>query len=334
MQDNVRLFGIGSLGWMIVENDIPTDEIIPFVMRPEHGHLLADYLAAMGPAAVEKLKPSHVRHLIISRQYDNSFNAVLILHGLVAKDDKAASAIFTADERIALLGVPDDYSSGRNVLVNLGLLPTMSNVPPLSSGRETAWLISLLALIFKEWDAAAQTDPRVINLSQERRTIVLLARTLLFVHITRRVLRQVYGAEVSAVFMTIVEGESVKGAVEWFDHAADKLAASNSPTPIDFMLFHEVMDLNGLAPQTEEAFEHDREWMDMGAEWLNHERVILQQYLRFIFRWIGVTPPEIRSAIDDDITAFIRDAYVRYGDNGGFTQNEMLPFEDWIGIDA
>jgi hypothetical protein len=41
MEENVRRFGVGSLAWLIREQKIPGGEIVQFVARPEHAHLLA-----------------------------------------------------------------------------------------------------------------------------------------------------------------------------------------------------------------------------------------------------------------------------------------------------
>ncbi len=335
MENNVRHFGVGSLAWMIKEHDVPTDEFFPYVMRPEHGHLLADLLEALGPTAVENMKPQLVRHLILSRRYNNTSNAVLMLHGLAAKGDKATGAIFTTEECAALLGVPDDYSAGRKILVNLGLLPGNSNARPFNSALDKESLVGLMAFVHKDRDALAKTDPRLEHLPEEHRTVALVALSMLRIHLTCRFLRQIYGSEMSAAYLAIHSRDSVKQTLEMFNQVADNLAVIYPPPPIDFMLFDQVMKLGGLAPETDEDFEYERKWMDMGAEWLNHERVELQADLRLSLRWKSDDAPlEIRSVADEEITNFINKTYMRKGAQAGIAERAMAYYEDWIGTDA
>ena len=104
-------------------------------MRPEHRHLVPDYFEAIGKEAVLRRRKNYVRHLILAGQYKTD-NAVLILHGLAAKGDKAAAALFTGEEYAALLAVPNNYNAGRGVLVALGLLPDISSARPFKQISE------------------------------------------------------------------------------------------------------------------------------------------------------------------------------------------------------
>lgn len=335
MENDVRHTGVGSLAWMIQEYDVPTDEIVPYVMRPEHGHLLGDFLETLEPTAVETIRPQLVRHLILSRRYDNSGNAVLILHGLAAKADKATGAIFTAEERATLLGVPDDYSAGRKILVNLGLLPGPSNVRPFNPALDKESLVSVMAGVLKERADASRVDPRLENLTDERRYVTLLALLMLSSHLMRRILRQIYGSDVSASLLAIHTLDSQKQILEKFDEMADKLAAKDPVPPIDVMLFYAVMEMDGLAPETDGDLEREKKWMDMGAEWLNHERVELQDYLRSLLRFMSdAAHPEIRSIADKEIVHLINEVYARKGAQAGIAERVNLYFEDWIGTDA
>ena len=56
MEENVRHHGINSLAWLIEEQQIPEDRLIPFIARPEHSKLLEDFFAVLGPTIAEKLK--------------------------------------------------------------------------------------------------------------------------------------------------------------------------------------------------------------------------------------------------------------------------------------
>lgn len=56
MEDNVHRHGINSLAWLIEEQQIPKDHLIPFIARPEHGKLLDNFFDVLDPAIAEKLK--------------------------------------------------------------------------------------------------------------------------------------------------------------------------------------------------------------------------------------------------------------------------------------
>ena len=118
MLDLARQGGCGSLIWRIEEFSISSADTIPYIMRPEHRHLVPDYFEAL-PQLLASYKHFFVRELLLQSSY-KSCNAVLILHGTVAKGDKAAAVLFTSDEYRALLSVPEDYDGGRKVLVKLG----------------------------------------------------------------------------------------------------------------------------------------------------------------------------------------------------------------------
>ncbi|MGH8738094.1 MAG: hypothetical protein ACREVC_12110 [Burkholderiales bacterium] len=56
MEEGVPRFGVGSLTWLIEENQIPNDEIVPFIARPEHTELLEDFFAALNAKTAEALR--------------------------------------------------------------------------------------------------------------------------------------------------------------------------------------------------------------------------------------------------------------------------------------
>lgn len=56
MEDNVPRLGVGSLAWLIVEHEISEDQLIPFIARPEHSHLLENFFATLSPATAEVIK--------------------------------------------------------------------------------------------------------------------------------------------------------------------------------------------------------------------------------------------------------------------------------------
>lgn len=334
MEQNARFHGIGSIAWLIEEENVPSSEIVPFIMRPEHGHLLGDFLSQLAPETLLRTKLHLVRQLILTRRYDTCINAILTLHGLVAKGDRAALAVFSAEELLALLHVPDDYAAGRDVLVQLGLLPVESNARPFVTGLDESYLISLMMQVCRDRDKEAKGDPRLAAFSEERRTVVLLALAVLRIHLIRRTVRQVHGEKAVAALLGIYR-EEVGNMLERFDEILTKLETFPPGTPIDFALFDQFLEMEGISPKTEEEFERDREWIEMATTWLNDERVCVQDYVRYLLRWNpDAAPPEIRSAADEAIVKFVLGTYLKQGARAGLAEHIRPNLEDWIGDEA
>ena len=62
MEDNVRRLGIGSLAWLVEEQQVPKDDLIPFIARPEHSQLLEKYFSLLSPAVAEAVKAELERY--------------------------------------------------------------------------------------------------------------------------------------------------------------------------------------------------------------------------------------------------------------------------------
>jgi hypothetical protein len=191
--EGVRLRGIGSLAWKIKEESVLAADVIPYIMRPEHRHLVPDCLELMGKETVLQERKEFVRHLILARQYEVP-NAVLILHGLAAKDDKAVAALFTGEEHAALLAVPNNYDAGRRVLVALGLLPDTSSAKPFKPMPET---LAIVACALSDRGNEEESDHRLANVPEEQRRVLLLALCFLRIHLASDNIRQIYGEEMS-----------------------------------------------------------------------------------------------------------------------------------------
>jgi hypothetical protein len=162
--ENVRLGGIGSLFWKIEEEGISSADTLAYAMRPEHRHLVPDYFEVTGKEYVLQFRKEFVQFLILAGQYEAS-NAVLILHSLAAKGNKAVVALFTVEEYAALLTVPNDYDAGRRVLVALGLLLDTSNARPFKQKPE---IKAIVAFTLKGRAEEAETDNRLANIPEEQ----------------------------------------------------------------------------------------------------------------------------------------------------------------------
>ena len=71
----------------------------------------------------------------------------------------------------------------------------------------------------------------------------------------------------------------------------------------------------------------------MRAAWLNQECVEFQCYLRFMLRFMSDPGPQMQSAADEEIVAFLRDLYLRKGAQASIAEN-LTYFEDRIGTEG
>jgi hypothetical protein len=326
MIENARLCGVGSLSWKITEESISAADTLPYVMRPEHRHLVPAYLEALGEKTVTEIRKELVRQLIFAGQYE-AHNAVLILHGLVTKGDEATTALFTREEYAALAAVPDDYGAGRRVLVNLGLLSNTSNARPL---KEIPEIQTVVALVLKERSNEAELNNRLAGLSEDQRHCLLLALTFLRFHLAFSNIRQIYSEELSNSLFDIFTEQSTKEVIEQFARILHVLYEMPLGKPMDLLFLDSVMAFGGIEVKSEDDLNRNRPFFDMGAAWLNRERVEFQCYLRFILRAMSDPVPQIKSVGDEQVVAFLKETYLREGSRAGIAENATYS-EDWIG---
>lgn len=335
MVSNARFRGVGSLGWLMKEHDVPAAEVVPFVMKPEYGHLLADFLTTLGSEPLARFKDGLVKHLILSRRYGKCTNAVLTLHGLASKGDKATAALFSEGELAVLVGVPDDYTAGRQLLVNLGLLPAESNALPFVPVNDTSRLIQLMVEVYKERDAAVNADSRMKTAGEGRREIMQNALTIQRLHLIRRMIGQVHGSDMARALLEVLSEGPARDIALQFDGLLGKLEDTSAGIPIDFMLLDQFMTMGGIKIVTEEEFEREKPWMEMGSDWLNSERVEVLDYTRYLLRWDpDHMPPQAKTQADESISAFILKTYLEQGSKAGLAEKTIPYLEDWIGIDT
>ena len=335
MVSNARYMGIGSLGWLMEEHEVPAAEIVPFMMKPEYGHLLADFLTATGPESLAEVKGALVKQLILSRRYGQCTNAVLTLHGLAAKGDKATVALFNEGQLAVLVGIPDDYAAGRQLLVNLGLLPAESSALPFVSVKDKSRLIQLMVEVYKERDTAANVDSRMKTASEDRQEILHNALAIQRLHLIRRMVGQVHGMDMAQALLEVLSEGPARDVAMQFDEVLAKLEDAPVGTPIDFMLLYQFMTMGGIKIVTKEDFEREQPWMEMGSDWLNSERVEVLDYTRYLLRWDpDYMPPQAKTEADESISAFILKTYLEQGSKAGLAEKTIPYLEDWIGIDT
>jgi hypothetical protein len=327
MVEEARRGGYGSLAWRLQEDSISAAGTVPYIMKPEYRPLIPDFLDFIGRDAVKNMKHHLVRQLVLQQNY-NSYNAVIILHGLAAKGDKAAAALFTQEEYAALLAVPADYERGRRILVAYGLLPKNSGARQFKPISEIS---ALVLLVLNKCKDESETDHRLNGLDDGQKTALLLAVNFLRIQLAVANLNQIYGDEAAAA-VTEIFREAVQHELARFNEIGQILAAMPAGTPMDLMLLDSVMKLGGIEAKSEQEWQEAQNFLQMGSEWLNQERVAFQCYLRFTLRAMAEPLPAVSSAADATTIEFLREIYFR---NGGQAQiaERQLYFEDWIGTD-
>lgn len=333
MVSNARFTGAGSLGWLIEEHGVPAEAVVPFVMKPEYGHLLADFLTVVGAEPLAKVMGALVQHLILSRRYGRCTNAVLTLHGLAAKGDKATLALFSEGEVAVLVGVPDDYIAGRQLLVNLGLLPSESNALSFVPAKDTAYLIQLMCEAYGARNSATNGDSRMEMVGEDRRDLMQSALAIQRLHLIRRMVGQVHGSDMAEALLNVLSEGVARDAAVQFDEILTKLENAPAGTPIDFMLLDQFMTMSGIKIVTDEDFQRETPWMEMCAEWLNEERVKVLDYTRFLLRWDpDRMPAQAKTEADESISDFILKTYLEQGSKAGLAEKTLPYLEDWIGM--
>ena len=93
------------------------------------------------------------------------------------------------------------------------------------------------------------------------------------------------------------------------------------------------MALGGIEAKSEDDWNQNRAFLDMGAEWLNQERVEFPSYLRFMLRAMSDPAPKIESSADTETMAFLKETDWRDGGWAGIAENAIYA-EDWIGTNG
>ena len=326
MIENTRIIGYGSLSWKINEESIPSEDIVAYAMRPEHRHLVPDFLTTMREENLENCKREFVKQIILSEDYEG-MNAVIIIHGLAAKGDKAVAALLTPTEFNALLNVPTDYTAGRNVLVSLGLLPKESGARPFKPLSEAKGLVAYMIKSRKEDD---EKDPRLEKLTEEEKTALLIALNILRIVLARCHLQQIYGKEIADQVMEIFKSPIVKEGIELISKVQKMVMERKPDMPIDLIILDQFLPVDGQDVTTEEGHQDLQPYLYMASDWINHERVYFQTFFRFMLRAAGDPVPEIKSDIDQELVNYLRVTYRLKGANSSLPE-KWMNFEDWIG---
>ena len=138
-------WGRDTLAWKIRAPGVKHEDMVEIVIHPSSGTLIPQFIQSLGKESWESLKGSIIKELIFDRQRKGEHNAVLILAGLITKNDLVAWNILTTEERTPLANISCDYQKARNVLVSYNLIPVNSSahsMHPQLPVEELAHLIS------------------------------------------------------------------------------------------------------------------------------------------------------------------------------------------------
>jgi len=293
MKENAKFIGYGSLTWLLEENRVPPDQVIAFIMRKEHAHLLGNAMHAMGKDAVMKVMPALIRKLILNHRSSTIRNDVLVLHGLACAQDLAFEVLFTESERTALRLAHRDYAAARNVLVALGLLPATSGIQLVGSLSDSQLGQLVFRMLRDEWDdrdAERELATYLNSVGAEWGQGFVIARLLLSAHLALAHVGMIYGnatssrlhADLLHAFPQIRDLGFLLEKVS----VAEKVTAADSAISLDLLIFDAITG-KGEPEQTEAQFEATRaQWM-RGGELLTRRRIQFLYRLRFMLNCLA-----------------------------------------------
>ncbi|MER9845385.1 hypothetical protein NKJ59_29995 [Mesorhizobium australicum] len=274
-----RQYGVGSLFWNLQEFAISNADTVPYVMKPEHRHLLPDLLTNMPAEMLQGDRHHYIRQMIIQSDYGVQ-NAVLVMHGLAAKADPAVGVLFSDDECRALLEVPGDYTKGRRVLAGLGLLPEASSASGFVAPAKAKQFI---AKVFLDRETRTQADGRLTDLPEHQRLALLVSLSFLRFNLAYNQLRQIFGPEAGDDVFNMSDRnlqDQLDNYARFNTMLAGFTARERQGIPLDLALLDAVEQFDGRHPQTEDDWNRERPYRDMAVVWLNNERVQFQSHLR------------------------------------------------------
>jgi hypothetical protein len=294
MLEHARVMGYGTLVWLIGEEKVPSDKVIPFLMQPRHGHLLAHFLRHHPePGSVATAKPSMIRELIASRYevYGAPANCLVQLHAMVTAGDLSAHGLFTAEEVSALKFLPDDYAAARKVLVNAGLVAASSDSPPFRTddiiGTEGG-LEGLIKTISQARDQTLEKDAFLASLAPAKRAALTDAMVALRVNLVYRLVYQICGVMAASKLLGIFKSQESANLV---DRSFASIAKIEKDVPlgqsIDFFILDSLLSNHGLSPpklETEDAWNSYRRELEPLVLALARERAGLIVHLRLLMR--------------------------------------------------
>ena len=338
-EEAIPYVGYGSLAWMMKEQDIKDQDVISFVMKPEHAHLLQNFLVVMGDERVVELKSILLKEFVYTRR-NKEVNSVNTIHGAVSDGDEAAKALLGPQEFSALLQADVDYHSARDVLVKWGLLPETTNAAPFLPKPANDTLELIIVFSVKDYSEDRQDYwPDYLleyynSQTEDEKSVIDVAAMLLRLHLFLRTIGDIYGDEVQEdmrikVLARLKHAQEL-GIEDWLN----ALSASDEENRAENLSrnlknAYALMLAAGYF-QTNEIKDQERDLFVRLAEIIHYDRVYSLEHFRFMLRYftanyLGKTPTF------DEMTEVLVDIYRQYG---AFSKaEEYTYFEDWIGFE-
>lgn len=288
----VKYVGYGSLHWLAEEQAVPSEKLVEFMMKPEHGRLLANALVVV-ESTLPSVRPELVRELVRTRR-GKSLNAVLALFGCASARDPATEALFNAEELKALRFAHRDYSAARQVPVGLGLLRAESVGIEKIALPELGVLEYPLMMLVKESLDGANDTPEikeyVESLSEEWRQTFRLASAFLSLGIVLAHTRWLYGEQGEAKIREYFKTGAMRNT--WggeYERLVDLVLgieerAYQTPQVSPGWLAFDAMLNYGKPEQSEAEYNATAKQEFRGGELLVAHRVEILEKLRFVVR--------------------------------------------------
>lgn len=346
MEDNVPLFGYGALGWLLEEEQIPDAEVVSYLLRSEHGHLLQNFLRTMGDKTKEATKQAMIKELVLSRRYQDVSNAIAILYGLAAKKDAATVAIFSPEDLDSFLHAPENYPKARNVLVRYELLPTQREAVPLFPQPEIGTLAQMVLLSCSSdpkfgnpvlWEEDTVVRSFFESLDGEKKALVGLSTIILKFSLWLSIIDGLYGEQAGTAVKNEVWSKLTKSEPmaidDWFRavELAKTISEKSDNNSLDFLLAYGSLTVAGLSKDFDEMTDADNSFLNSFSDLLNKERTRSFARFRFYLRYFIRPPHHQLEKLNEEALQRMASEYVV---RGGFVgpAERALYFEDWLGL--
>jgi hypothetical protein len=344
-EENIKYYGYGSLAWLIEDNEVPAEHIVSFVMQPKYSHLLQNLFHVLGPNRMQQIRPELVKELIRihAREYHPSLNGVLILHGLVAKNDQAARAIFDSEELDALATAHLRYRAARTILSNLGILPLESTSLSFHPKPNDDYLEAFMLLssnLTESPSTVVHTESEhwpIDRFGEDEQAALKILLTTFRLYLWRNLYSDAYGQEaaekIQSSILKNIQPDSRRVIIQHFQiyQQADTLNTSkDSKLSLDALVVHDSMV--ALQLYQDDKKDAEREAYFQFAQYaLNYERVEQSTRNRFLLRaLINPIKSEDPEVYWKDVTGDLLRYYVEGAES--VESQARIYGEDWIGI--
>jgi hypothetical protein len=227
--ESAQLIGRGSLLWKLVEDCVPDDYVIEYIMRPEHRSCLDNYFTITRRKLIVNSKPKIIEHLVKQRLIPGVLDPVITLHALATQGDEAVAAVFDADEIDAFVNVPDDYDAARLALEQAGLQLGPNPMAKIKNPRRVHAIPELVNQMIVRTNEKDGNDGRLMSFPIETGDAVRWILTTLRYSLVCRILTQSYGMSIKKEFLRLLD-EKLQSDIERFT-AQEATFAELKPAP-------------------------------------------------------------------------------------------------------